>query len=177
MKERIIKFLNIFKNKRNKLTDFNEFGETEKDYKKTISFFILIGIISIEILYFSYKYYQIQSHKKELELLISGDEAYLEQLKNSAQSAEKLTSVEKQELEEKHANKEYIIGAKIDNIEIIEKITKKHSNKKFFMVKLYYTAESIDALKDLIVLKYIDPSIYKIVDVSDKYIKVIIKED
>jgi hypothetical protein len=148
-----------------------------KNYPKIILTVVFLLIISIEVSYYFYNFYNIHIEKTTLDEEISLHKEGIKSLASMSQETEKANSTEEKEIKDRHEKKEYLTGIKIDKVEILEKITKKGYKEKYFKTKMYYNVNNKDDLKDLVVIKFLDPKVFKITNVTDKYIEIILKEE
>lgn len=147
--------------------------------KKDITALLLMTLVLVlEFSYFGYLYY---SKNKEIERLngsIQESNKAIETIQNMSSNNERISFEEKNSIINKYGNQSFkSIGVETKTVEIVEKISKKGSNARYFILKIYYNAEDLDAVKNLIALEYLDPNVYKITKVTEKYIEVILKEE
>ena len=144
-----------------------------------IKFLILILLLTIitESVYFGKKYYENNEKINKLNEQIQISKQILDTLIKMKEGGQVVSNAEKLALEEKHVKlMEVEDSFKVTKIDILSRIEKKGEPFIYYKANLYYNAKDLDAIKDLIALKYIDNNVYKIMRVTPKYIELILQE-
>lgn len=154
-----------------------------KKIKNTKSFFIkflillLLLTIIIEGVYFGKKYYENNEKINKINEQIQISKQLLDTLTQMKEGEQVISNTEKLTLEDKHVKlMEVEDSFKVTKIDILLKVEKKGEPYIYYKANLYYNAKDLDAVKDLIALKYIDNNVYKIIKVTPKYIELILQE-
>lgn len=143
----------------------------------TVSIYALLAFIIVtETGFFAYKYYsQIQAEKilkDEIEVL-KKDNSVLSKMANDYTG---INGVDRFNITKKYVRHiKDKLGAEVTRADIVSKISKKGQDSVYYIVRLKYDADSLNSLRKLISLLYLDDSIIAVTDVRKSYIQVVIK--
>jgi len=145
---------------------------------KALLIFFITTVVLFEAIYYGYFFYNKQKEVSFLNNKIEKLKIDIKTLKNMKRKIYIGKSFIKK-TRDKYEGREFIFGATITSISFLEKISRPGNKYSYFRIRMGYKLHprSIESLKLLLMLLYIDPDIVKITDIDtmsnsiDLYIK------
>lgn len=142
-----------------------------------IIYSVLITVVLVEAVGFTYLYYSQSTSQKalkeEVRILKEGNAV----LSKMATDYTEINGVDRIGVTRKYVRPiKRKLGAEIVRADIISKISKKGHNDVYYRIKLKYMADSLISLRKLIALLYLDDDIVAITNVKQQYIEAVIKK-
>ena len=142
-------------------------------------YFIFIGVIIFEIVYFAFRYQEAKSVIDEKKEQIEKIKLDIKTLSNMTTNDSLVTKSDEEYFQKTFVNKdiENYLQAYIDSSFVAAKGKIKKSNKEivYYKVKLYYKAKNETALRKLISLILLNDNVQSIVDINKRFITIIYK--